>query len=449
MEHVGYVTLIPTLVVITAAIISRRPVASIILGVIIGILLHSPSELLSSFAEISVTTMQDPQIGWIIIVCGLMGSLFYLLMATGAVNAFTMKMAATANTRNKSLLITWFLGLTMFLDDYLNAIVIGNSMKKVTDKYNVSRSMLAYIVDSTAAPTCVLVPISTWAAYFSILLESTEGISIGEGIYYYIAAIPFMFYPIIALILVPLVATGKFPLIGPMKIEENKARQLAPTNQINEQKTEINHKSQANLWGFILPLLILIILTWLNDIDLLRGIIATLIITVPIMIGLKFIDMNSAFDAILDGFKVMIPPLMIVIAAFMFKTINDQLGLPQFILESVEPLMSPILFPVIVFIAMAFMSFATASNWGIFAIAIPIVMPLGIALGVPLPLTIGALISASSFGSHACFYTDATVLSAQSCGVDTMKHALTQIPFAMVAAFTASIIYIGYAYIVV
>ena len=224
MEHEGYVTLIPTLVVITAAITSRRPVASIILGVIIGILLHSPSELLSSFAEISVTTMQDPQIGWIIIVCGLMGSLFYLLMATGAVNAFTMKMAATANTRNKSLLITWFLGLTMFLDDYLNAIVIGNSMKKVTDKYNVSRSMLAYIVDSTAAPTCVLVPISTWAAYFSILLESTEGISIGEGIYYYIAAIPFMFYPIIALILVPLVATGKFPLIGPMKTEENKAR---------------------------------------------------------------------------------------------------------------------------------------------------------------------------------------------------------------------------------
>ena len=325
MQHLGYLTLVPTLVVITAAIISRRPVASIILGVIIGILLYSPSKLLSSFAEISVTTMQDPQIGWIIIVCGLMGSLFYFLMATGAVKAFTMRMASIANTRNKSVLITWFLGLTMFLDDYLNAIVIGNSMKKVTDKFKVSRSMLAYIVDSTAAPTCVLVPISTWAAYFSVLLESTETISSGQGIYYYIAAIPFMFYPIIALILVPLVATGKFPLIGPMKIEETKAHQFTPSiNQINEKQKEINQNSQANMWGFILPLLILIALTWLNDIDLLRGIIATLIITVPVMIGLKFIDMNSAFDAILDGFKVMIPPLMIVISAFMFKTINDQ-----------------------------------------------------------------------------------------------------------------------------
>ena len=449
MDHSGLITLLPTIIVLAAAIITHRPVASLILGVLAGIILTSPKNILGTFSEISLEVMQDPQIGWVIVVCGLMGSLFYLLMATGSVNAFTQAMSKKANTRKKSLLITWFLGLTMFLDDYLNAIVIGNSMKKVTDKFKVSRSMLAYIVDSTAAPTCVLVPISTWAAYFSILLESTETISSGQGIYYYIAAIPFMFYPIIALILVPLVATGKFPLIGPMKIEETKAHQFTPSiNQVNEKQKEINQNSQANMWGFILPLLILIALTWLNDIDLLRGIIATLIITVPGMIGLKFIDMNSAFDAILDGFKVMIPPLMIVISAFMFKTINDQLGLPQFILESVKPFMSPTLFPVIVFIAMAFMSFATASNWGIFAIAIPIVMPLGIALEVPLPLTIGALISASSFGSHACFYTDATVLSAQSCGVDTMKHALTQIPFAIVAALTASIVYIGYAYIV-
>ena len=108
----------------------------------------------------------------------------------------------------------------MFLDDYLNAIVIGNSMKKVTDKFKVSRSMLAYIVDSTAAPTCVLVPISTWAIYFSAIIESTEYVAPSEGMKYYVMAIPFMFYPIIALILVPMVAVGRFPFIGPMKKEE-------------------------------------------------------------------------------------------------------------------------------------------------------------------------------------------------------------------------------------
>jgi len=448
MEHAGIITLVPTFVVLATAIITHRPVASLIVGVLVGILLNTPKNILGSFSEITLEVMQDPQIAWVIMVCGLMGSLFYLLMAAGGVEAFTLAMAKRANTRKKSLLITWFLGLTMFLDDYLSAIVIGNSMKKVTDKFKVSRSMLAYIVDSTAAPICVLVPISTWAVYFSVILESTDNISLGEGMQYYISAIPFMFYPIVALLLVPLVASERFPLIGPMKEEELKASHMNSISQSKDQDSK-NIRTQSNIWVFVLPLLTLILFSWLNNIDLLRGIIATLMLIIPIMIGLKIIDMNSAFDAILDGFKVMIPPLMIVVAAFMFKVINDQLGMPQYVIETMKPILSPTLFPVIVFITMAFVSFATASNWGIYLIVIPIVLPLGIALEVPIPLIIGAVLSASTFGSHACFYTDATVLAAQSSGVDTMKHALTQIPYALIAALTASIAYIAYAYIVI
>ncbi|MEC9415052.1 MAG: Na+/H+ antiporter NhaC family protein [Pseudomonadota bacterium] len=449
MEHAGIITLVPTFVVLATAIITHRPVASLIVGVLIGILLNTPKNILGSFSEITLEVMQDPQIGWVIMVCGLMGSLFYLLMAAGGVEAFTLAMAKRANTRKKSLLITWFMGLTMFLDDYLSAIVIGNSMKKVTDKFKVSRSMLAYIVDSTAAPICVLVPISTWAVYFSVILESTENISLGEGMTYYISAIPFMFYPIIALLLVPLVASERFPLIGPMKQEELKASQGNSISQSTEDHDSSDIRTQSNIWVFVLPLLALILFSWFNNIDLLRGIIATLMLVIPIMIGLKIIDMDSAFNAILDGFKVMIPPLMIVVAAFMFKVINDQLGMPQYVIETMKPILSPTLFPVIVFITMAFVSFATASNWGIYLIVIPIVLPLGIALDVPIPLIIGAVLSASTFGSHACFYTDATVLAAQSSGVDTMKHALTQIPYALIAALTASIAYIAYAYIVI
>ena len=450
MEQTSAIVLIPTLIVLLTAIITHRPVASLIIGVISGILLHSPSNLLSSFSDISLEVMQDPQIAWVIIVCGLMGSLFYLLIATGGVEAFTHAMSRHANTRNKSLLITWLLGLAMFLDDYLNAIVIGNSMKKVTDKFKVSRSMLAYIVDSTAAPTCVLVPLSTWAVYFSVILESTEYVSIGEGIKYYISAIPYMFYPIIALILVPFVATGRFPLFGPMKKEELMARNKKNEELKNENSVRKNRRgSNASIWNFILPILMLIVISWFYEIDLLKGIISTLLIIIPVMLVLKIIDMNRAFDAILEGFKIMIPPLMIVVAAFMFKNINDQIGLPQYVIETMKPLLSPQLFPVIVFISMAFMSFATASNWGIYVIIIPIVMPLGVALDVPIPLIIGSVLSASSFGSHACFYTDATVLAAQASGVDTMKHALTQIPYALVAAIIASLAYIVFAFVVV
>ena len=173
MDHYGLLSLIPTVFVITTAVLTHRPVAALLVGVVIGILLLDPTTAVSTFSEIMLEVMQDETIGWVIMVCGLMGSLIYILIRTGGASAFARKMAEKANTRNKSMLVTWFLGMMLFIDDYLNAIAIGNSMKKVTDKFKVSRAMLSYVVDSTAAPTCVLVPISTWAVFFAAVLEGT------------------------------------------------------------------------------------------------------------------------------------------------------------------------------------------------------------------------------------------------------------------------------------
>ena len=348
------------------------------------------------------------------------------------------------------MMVTWFLGMVMFIDDYLNAIAIGNSMKKVTDEFKVSRAMLSYVVDSTAAPTCVIVPISTWAVFFAGILESVNVADVGEGMKMYVSGIPFMFYPFIALVLVPLVATGKFPLVGPMKAAEELAKQgiaaMEPVEQIEviDGPVDENGRPKSNMWVFLVPLIALIGFSWYFDIDLLRGIIATLVLTIPMVVGLKLISAHGALDGVLEGFKVMLPPLAIVVVAFMFKTVNDQLGLPQYVIETVQPLMTPAMLPVVVFLTMALVAFATGSSWGVFAIAIPIVMPLGEAMNVPIPLMIGALLSASSFGSHACFYGDATVLSAQSSGVSVIEHALTQLPYALIAAALASAAYIGY-----
>jgi Na+/H+ antiporter NhaC len=438
VDHYGLLSLLPTAFVITTAVLTHRPVAALLVGVTIGILLLEPTAAVSTFSDIMLEVMQDETIAWVIMVCGLMGSLIYILIKTGGASAFARKMAERANTRNKSMLVTWFLGMVLFIDDYLNAIAIGNSMKKVTD----------------GAPTCVLVPISTWAVFFAAVLETTGAAAVGEGMKMYISGIPFMFYPIIALLLVPLVATGRFPLIGHMKAAEELAQQgiaaMEPVDQIEvvDGPVDENGQPRSNIWVFLVPLVALIGFSWYFDIDLLRGIIATLALTIPLVVMMKLLGAYEALDAVLDGFKIMIPPLAIVVVAFMFKTVNDHLGLPQYVIESVQPLMSPLLYPVIVFLTMALVSFATGSSWGVFAIAIPIVMPLGAAMDVPTALTIGALLSASSFGSHACFYGDATVLSAQSSGVSVMEHALTQLPYALIAATAAAIAYIGYAFIV-
>ena len=168
METFGIVSLLPTAVVIATAVLTHRPVAALLSGVLVGILLLSPGNIIGTLSDITLDVMQDETIGWVIAVCGLMGSLIYILIQTGGASAFARKMAKRANSRSKSLLVTWFLGMVMFIDDYLNAIAIGNSMKKVTDKFKVSRAMLSYVVDSTAAPTCVIVPISTWAVFFEL-----------------------------------------------------------------------------------------------------------------------------------------------------------------------------------------------------------------------------------------------------------------------------------------
>jgi Na+/H+ antiporter NhaC len=153
----------------------------------------------------------------------------------------------------------------------------------------------------------------------------------------------------------------------------------------------------------------------------------------------RLLTWHQLFDSVLDGIKIMVPALTIIVMAFMFKTVNDQLGMPSYVIETISPWMTATTLPVLTFITLAFVSFATGSSWGIFVIAIPVVMPLGAAAGVDTTLMVGAVMSASAFGSHACFYSDATVLAAQGSGCSVMSHAITQIPYVLIAAGFAAV----------
>lgn len=439
----SWLVLIPAAVTIVIAILSRRPIESLLSGVVVGLLMLEPGASLTNFSAILLDVMMDETIAWIIIVCGLMGSLISLLMRVGAANAFSDALAVRAQSSGSALLYTWLLGLVIFVDDYLNALAVGSSMRKVTDKFKVSREMLSYVVDSTAAPICVLVPVSTWAVFYAGLFMESGFAEEGQGMSLYISAIPYMLYPIVAVLLVPLVATGRIPALGLMK----RAEAMAQTGQMPEVSEEFAiQTSQASdrpvkLYHFILPIVALLLFSlwgdpWNPDVQL--GVIVAVALTILLFGTQKLMGWTEMFDSVLDGIKIMLPALTIVVMAFMFKEVNDRLGLAPFVIDTVAPVMTPVLLPLVVFITMAFISFATGSSWGVFAIAIPIILPLAEAMGVSIPLAIGAIVSASAFGSHACFYSDATVLAAQGSGCDVMDHALTQIPYALIAAVIAS-----------
>ena len=428
--------LLPALITVVTAIFSRRPIESLLAGVFVGLLMLEPAAALSNFSSILLEVMMNETIAWVIIVCGLMGSLITLLMRVGAASAFSRTLSSKAQNSTSALLYTWLLGVVVFIDDYLNALAVGSSMRKVTDKFKVSREMLAYVVDSTAAPICVLVPVSTWAVFYAGLFVDAGYAESGQGMALYISAIPYMVYPIAAMLLVPLVAVGIVPALGMMRSAQQRAAEGSAPLPIDEGEEEslVDTEDRVRIYHFVLPIVALLGFSIWYDLDVQIGVIMSVAVTIILFGAQRLMAWTQMFDAVIDGIKIMLPALTMVVMAFVFNEVNDMLGLATYVIENVAPLMTPLMFPALTFLTIALISFATGSSWGVFAIAIPIILPLAESVGVSIPLAIGALVSASAFGSHACFYSDATVLAAQGSGCDVMDHALTQIPYALIAA---------------
>lgn len=446
MEGYGAISLIPVIVVLTVAIITHRTIAAVSAGAIVAFLIAEGGGFLGALSGALLTVMQDENTGWVILVCALYGSFIALLVRAGGARAFGDLVTRRVSSKRGSLLWTWALGLVIFLDDYLNALTVSSSMKKVTDRFKTSREMLSYVVDSTAAPTCLIIPISTWGVYFAGLLEKNGVAAEGEGIQLFIQSIPYMFYPFAAVIIVPLVILGVVPLVGSMKQAELRAEttgQVIPpgtaTDLEMKEPYEAGERKPGGASLFFLPIGALIFFTVWSDIDLLVGVIAGILVTMLQYLATRTLTVYEMCDTLLEGLKTMVPVLCILVAVFTFIEANNALGFTEYVISSVSPYMTAKMFPALVFITMAFVSFTTGSNWGVFAIAFPVVFPLAVELGASIPLMAGALLSASGFGSQACFYSDSTVLAAQGSGCPSYEHALSQLPYALLGATIAAI----------
>jgi Na+/H+ antiporter NhaC len=321
-------------------------------------------------------------------------------------------------------------------------------MRSLTDQYRISREKLAYVVDSTAAPISVIIPFSTWGVFFAGLIVANGIAPEGEGLDTYIKAIPYMLYAWVAVLIVPLVATGKIPSLGPMKAADERAEKTGVTVPPGAEHIEAANQSiqarpdiKPRMAMFVVPMVTLVAATLYFDKDFLVGIYITLGATTIYILVSRMMNMNDTFNTIIDGFKMMVEPLGVLVAAFILKDVNDVLGLAPYIVTAMEPVLTAESLPVAIFVSMALVAFMTGSNWGVFVIILPIVTALTNNLGADMLLVLGATLSASTFGSHACFYSDATVLTAQASGCTPFQHAITQIPYALIGA---GITIIGY-----
>lgn len=453
MEEFGAFVLVPTLVVFVLAILTHRPIESLITGSVVGLIMIHGTGFVAGFSETSLRVMMDSDVAWVILVCGFMGSLIAILIRTGSTGSFTTTLAHYVKSKKSALLVTWALGITMFVDDFLNSLAVGSAMRSLTDKFRISREKLAYVVDSTAAPISVIIPFSTWGVFFAGLIVANDIAPEGQGLDTYIRSIPYMFYAWIAVLMVPFVASGVIPSLGPMKKADERAETTGVTVPPEAEHIEAANQSiqarpdiKPRMSMFVVPMVTLVAATIYFDKDFLVGIYITLGATTIFILATRMMDMNDTFNTIIDGFKMMVEPLGVVVAAFILKDVNDVLGLAPYVVNGMEPFLTAQSLPVVIFASMALVSFMTGSNWGVFVIILPIVTALTNNLGADMTVVLGATLSASTFGSHACFYSDATVLTAQASGCTPFQHAVTQIPYALIAAAISIVGYAAIAY---
>ena len=441
MDHYGILSILPAILVIVFALVTKKTLEALLLGTVSTYIIMYGIDFPSKWAEAFFKAAGDADNQWVLIVCGLFGSLIALIRKSKGTLGFSGKLEKFCKTQKKSLFITWILGIIIFIDEYLNIMTLGACMKNISDKKKVPRESLAYIIDSTGAPVCVLLPFSTWAVFYASVFYKQEGIQalgVGGDIATYLKVIPFTFYAWASLIIVPLFILGVIPKLGKMKeaykrVEKTGQVYNPESEKFNAVIIEDYSKEEGKLKDFLIPIGSLIAITLLGG-DLFIAVVASIIICLFLYIPRKKMTFNEFCDLYMQGFCDMIPTIAIVFAAFVMQVAANDIGLPAYVIEVVTPYLNGTLFPAVAFVVVAVLTFVTGSNWGIPAVCVPIIIPLGFSLGANPILVMAAILSGGTLGSHACFYSDATVLTSTSCGINNMDHALSQFPYAAIAA---------------
>ena len=441
----GIFCVIPILVILVIALWKKDTFLSIIGGVLIGLLMiakFNPLVTIGLFLDVFYSTACDSGNVWVLLVCALFGALVALMTESGGVLGFSTWAKKFLKTRKSTLIGTWILGIIVFVDDYLNCLAVGAAVKPLADEQKISREMIAYIINSTGVTVCAIVPISSWGAFMSGLMKEanmTGGLSAFSA---YCHAIPFMFYAIIAVIAVPLVAVGILPMFKSMKAAEERAITTGQTlsDESREAMTEgLEDETRfegkpCRLINFLLPILVVVVMTIKAD-DMVVALLVALIFCFILYLPQRLMNVKEFCGALMKGLTDMFPVLVIILLAYMLISINETLGLNEYITAICQAAVSPKLFPALIFVGIGLLSFASGTFWGLAAIAFPIVGSVCASMGINPFLCAGALVSAVAFGGHICLYSDTVILTSASTQVTCAEYFKTSFPIVIAYPF--------------
>lgn len=456
----GWLSLIPPLLAIFLAFLTKEPIFSLAVACLVGILIMGQGLL--GFPELLVTTLGSRDFMWVCLVEICIGILVAFYQRCGSVSLFASRVEPLTKSREKTQFLGWGLGMFIFFSDYFSPLFVGPVMRKLTDKARISREKLAYICDSTSAPVSVLAPITGWAVFISGLLVSS-GVAADkkEAISLFIKSIPFNFYGIFAFIFVVLIAWRVVPDFGPMRKAEERAKKtgavLRPGSvpMMSAELTSLpeSRTGSPNLWlNFFAPVFIVIVFNLgsfilAGESRVLESFMLATVVLGFVMFFQKIDTLRGIVGSMIAGIKGVMPAVLILAFAFAINTLSRDMGTAAYVVKVTEGWLNQGLLPVLTLVISGFISFATGTSWGTYAIMIPIAVPLAFEFNQgqvsPLVLaTIAAVAGGGVFGDHCSPLSDTTVLSSLGSACDHMDHVKTQMPYALVVASVASIIYL-------
>ena len=462
MDNYGILSLAPALIAVILAFITREALFSILCGVLVGLLITG-QDLLFGFTGIIQSALGNADFIWVIGIEVFIGIMVAFFQKSGAIEA-------VANKLNEKLHITpriaqimgAALGILVFFSDYFSPLFVGNVMRPITDKAKVSREKLAWLCDCTSAPVCITLPFSAWGVYVAGLVVGFGTFATAEaGQNAVIHASVFQLYGILTIVMIFLVALGFIPDFGPMKKAEERARTTGKviadgstpmlSNELDNIKPKEGFKPNIVL-HFLIPAIIIICTTIgtyvvMGSAKTLEAFVLAVTYQAIVLLIQKAFNIREMIQVATEGIKSVVSAMLILSLAYCINAISQSLGTANFVISVTESWMTPATLLAMTFAVCAFISFFTGTSWGVYAIMIPIAMPLAFSMsgGVEGSLVyaeIAAVMGGGAFGDHCSPLSDTTILSSLGAGSDHVDHVKTQLPYALSVAVLCLIGYI-------
>lgn len=458
--NIGILCLVPAISFLVFALVTKKCILSIMLSGILGYLFYYKAGFFIPMMDALQKAACDGDNNYIVIICLLFGCLVQLLRQSKGAIAVGNLARKYIKTEKQVLLMTWLCGIIIFIDDYLSILVTANCVLSLSDEHKTPREMICYIINTTSAPVCLIIPISAWVVFFSgIFGQQKEAAVVGSSamdIYYNI--MPYFFYPFLCVLFVLLVILGIVPKMGGIKKAYQRVAETGqlwpPSSNMQNQGDELgevmgaitddNKKEEKeitpHLWTFLVPMAVVIAVTLWQD-DILYGVTGGIVTCFVLFIPTGVMSLGKFCDACYKGLEDMLFIAVVLVTSLFYRDSINLIGLPDYLINVAGPYMSAAWLPAISFVLIGLVCFATGNIWSIPAVCTPIILPLAASTGASIPLTLGAIISAACFGAQACFYSDVTLLSASACRINNVDYAVAQLPY---IGIVSAISFVGY-----